>query len=93
MAKPGTLVDMSEGVQVTVGQIWADDDPRSSGRRIRITEVEEGRARGVVLAVGRNVSEHQEGRRTRWIALKRFQPGNRGYRLVENPDTGTRVAG
>jgi hypothetical protein len=85
---------MTEGVQVAVGQVWADDDPRSAGRRVRITEVDAAnqRVRGVTLAVGRNVSEHQEGRRTRWIALKRFQPGKRGYRLVENPATGTSVA-
>jgi hypothetical protein len=84
---------MSEGVQVAVGQIWEDDDPRSSGRRIEITEVEEGRVRGRVIKVARNVSEEQVGRRTRWISVKRFRPGNRGYRLVENPATGTRVEG
>lgn len=95
MGKPGTLVDMSEGVQVAVGQVWEDDDPRSQGRRIEITEVdtEKQRVRGKTVSVGRNVSEAQVGRRTRWIRMTRFQPGNRGYRLVENPVTGTRVAG
>lgn len=83
---------MSEGVQVAVGQIWEDDDPRNQGRRIEITEVEAGRCRGKAVTVARNVSEVQVGRRTRWISLARFRPGNRGYRLVENPATGTRVA-
>jgi hypothetical protein len=32
------------------------------------------------------------GTRTRWIKLSRFRPGPRGYRLAENPSTGTSVA-
>jgi hypothetical protein len=94
VGRPGTLVDMSEGVQVAVGQVWEDDDPRSQGRRIEIIEVdtEQERVRGKVVKVARNVSEEQVGRRTRWIRSSRFQPGNRGYRLVENPATGTRIA-
>jgi hypothetical protein len=78
---------MSEGVQVTVGQVWADDDPRKRGRQVEITEVdlEQNRARGKVIKVSYNVSESHEGARTRWIALARFRPGRRGYRLVENP--------
>jgi hypothetical protein len=89
VAKPGTLVDMAEGVQVAVGQVWEDDDPRSAGRRIEITEVdtENRRVKAKVVAVGRNVSEDQIGRATRWIRLTRFRPGNRGYRLAEKPAT------
>lgn len=67
---------------VAVGQTWEDADPRAAGRRIRITEVDavQGRARGVVLSVGRNVGEHQVGSRTRWIKLSRFHDDHRGYR-------------
>lgn len=85
----------TSSIAIVIGQVWEDDDPRSQGRRIEIIEVDApgGRARGRVLSVGRNVSESQVGRRTRWISFRRFRPGNRGYRLVENPATGTRVAG
>jgi hypothetical protein len=83
-----------ETIEVKIGQIWKSDDPRSAGSSFRITEVDEAgaRARGVKLSVARNVSDGQEGHQTRWIALRRFRPNNRGYRLVENPDTGTAVA-
>lgn len=79
---------MTEGDAVGIDQVWEDDDPRSQGRRIRIIEVDTAneRARAVVLAVGRNVSEEQVGRRTRWIKLSRFRAGNRGYRRVESPE-------
>lgn len=79
---------MGESVQVAVGQVWEDDDPRSAGRRIEITEVDGDRARGKVLSVARNVSEEQIGRSTRWVAVRRFRPGNRGYRLIKDVATG-----
>jgi hypothetical protein len=88
-----TLDGMSEGVQVSVGQIWADADPRSAGRKIRITEVGDGWARGEIISVERNVSQKVVGRTTRKISFKRFRPHNRGYRLMANPDTGTSVGG
>lgn len=81
----------TEGVGVALGQVWVDDDPRSAGRRIRITEIEGDKVRGEIISVARNVGEEQVGRRTRWIRVTRFQPGKRGYRLVENPGTGTAV--
>lgn len=78
-------MDPSRDVSIRVGQVWADADPRSSGRKIRITEVDVDAelVRGVVVSVGRNVSEARIGQRTRPIKLARFRPGNRGYRLVE----------
>jgi hypothetical protein len=86
---------MSESARIAidVDQIWEDTDPRAQGRRIRIIEVDpdNARARGRVLSVSRNVSEGQIGRRTRWIKFSRFRPGNRGYRLISNPVTGTSV--
>lgn len=77
--------------EVQVGQVWKSADPRAAGSSFRITEVdaEGGRARGVKLSVARNVSDEQEGRLTRWIALRRFKSHNRGYLLVSDPDTGT----
>jgi hypothetical protein len=75
-----------EPVQVVPGQVWEDADPRSSGRRILITEVDQakGRARGVVFTQARNVGDDEH--KSRWISLKRFRPHHRGYRLVSTPD-------
>jgi hypothetical protein len=88
-------VTMTDVVKVAVGQIWEDNDPRSAGRTIRITEVDQAkeRARGEVLSVARNVGEHQVGHRTRWIKFSRFRPVQRGYRLRANPETGTSFTG
>jgi hypothetical protein len=83
---------MTESIEVRVGQIWADNDPRSSGRRFRIIEVGDGWARGEILSVQRNVSQHLVGRQTRQLNLNRFRAVRRGYRLVENPVTGTTVS-
>lgn len=78
---------------VAIGQVWEDADPRSSGRRIRITEVDQasGRARGVVFTQARNVGDEEH--RSRWISLKRFRPHHRGYRLVSTPDIPPAVSG
>lgn len=74
-------------MDVTVGQVWADTDPRKAGRRFRITEVDtaHSRARGVTFREAYNVSADADGRRTRWIRLDRFRAHNRGYRLVSDP--------
>lgn len=83
---------MAENFEVKVGQVWADNDPRTTGRRFEIVEVGDGWAKGKVLSVERNVSKKMVGRTTREIALRRFRPTATGYRLVSNPDTGTAVA-
>lgn len=69
--------------RVQPGQTWADADPRSAGRTLRVDTVHtDGHyAQCTVLTVGRNVSETQIGHTTR-IRLDRFDGGSRGYRLV-----------
>lgn len=83
---------MAEQFEVQVGQVWKDADPRAAGRTFQIVSVADGYARGKILTVERNVSEKMIGRTTRAIAVNRFRPANRGYRLVANPDTKTAVA-
>lgn len=78
-------------MEVALGQVWADSDPRSAGRRIEIIEIGDGWAKGRIVAVERNVSANVVGRTTRKIALRRFRPNNRGYRLVSDPATGTQA--
>lgn len=60
---------------VEVGQVWADNDPRGYGRKLRVVEVDQTHA--TVEAVA-----DQRGRRTR-IRLDRFRQTANGYRLVE----------
>lgn len=83
---------MAEEFQVAVGQVWKDADPRAAGRTFEIVSVTDGYVRGKILSVERNVSEKMIGRTTRKMAVNRFRPANRGYRLVRNPETGTAVA-
>ncbi len=59
-------------MNVKVGQIWVDGDPRMKGRQIIVVQV------NAFAAVVMNTIT---GKRTR-IDLKRFHPGKRGYRLI-----------
>lgn len=69
---------------VRVGQIWADNDKRSHGRRIRIVAVDSTHAL-VELYVPRGAGHvhAKPGRRTR-IRLDRFRPTSTGYRLISD---------
>jgi hypothetical protein len=73
---------------VRPGQVWADADPRSEGRTLRVVEVTEVRVLCEVVTqstpgeYGRHPTDTR-GRLTR-IALARFRPTARGYRLVQD---------
>jgi hypothetical protein len=60
---------------VKPGQIWADNDPRCAGRRMRIIRVDE------THATVSPVAPKARGRATR-IRLDRFNPTSSGYRLI-----------
>ncbi|MGW4467489.1 DUF6354 family protein [Micromonospora sp. NPDC004704] len=64
---------------VAVGQVWADNDRRSAGRKVRIIHVTESHA-----VVG-PADPKARGRATR-IRLDRFRPTTTGYRLLTNAD-------
>lgn len=72
---------------VRPGQVWADADPRAEGRTLRVVQVSEVRVLCEVVTPyteGRlPEARDTRGRRTR-IALDRFRPGARGYRLVQD---------
>jgi hypothetical protein len=87
---------------VRPGQVWADNDPRSAGRTLRIVEVQgigdSARARAEILT---NTSHAQRlvdakspyardmrGKSTR-IAVLRFKPNRTGYRLIADSPNGT----
>ncbi|MFI7468183.1 DUF6354 family protein [Nonomuraea sp. NPDC049646] len=71
---------------VRVGQVWADNDKRSEGRRIRVLEVDATHATVTPVDVRGMVDSRTQQRRTR-IRLDRFRPTSTGYRLVqEAPD-------
>jgi len=76
------------GRHVTVGQVWADNDHRSAGRRVLVVGVDDTHATVELLGQrGRAARGHdaaqvaEPGRRTR-IRLDRFWPTSTGYRLV-----------
>lgn len=74
--------------KVRTGQVWADNDPRSAGRLIKVTEVDATHA-AVVNCDSRgepnpSVLRARRGR----IALTRFKATSTGYRIyqdVEDP--------
>ena len=60
---------------VRPGQEWADMDPRSRGRTIRVDFV----VGDYAYVTGSN------GRKTR-IKISRMRPGSNGYKLINNPE-------
>jgi hypothetical protein len=73
------------------GQVWADNDPRSHGRQVRIVALDATHAtvelvtpRQVATLSGQTTTA-QPGRRSR-ISLSRFRATSTGYRLVQHPD-------
>lgn len=73
-----------ETPEVEVGQVWADNDPRSKGRTVKVLSINTTTNRAVceVLTDGADTTRSQVGRTTR-IALHRFTPTASGYRLVK----------
>jgi hypothetical protein len=78
---------MAELPNVEPGQVWADNDPRAAGRRIRVMSVHqpddhrsEPYARVMVDKVSRNVARKETGEQ-RTILLRRFRPTRNGYKL------------
>ena len=83
---------------VKPGQIWADNDPRSAGRTLRVERIDGGKAVCTVLTNitpvkadlqhGVLVSDRR-GETTR-ISLARFKPTSSGYRLIRDTQYGIR---
>lgn len=72
---------MTEDVQVQVGQVWSDNDPRSKGRTLRVAAVAGNRALCIVLTDAEHTVRSQVGHTTR-IGLHRFKATASGYRLL-----------
>lgn len=73
----------SEQIEVAPGQVWADNDPRSRGRTLKVISVGKQSVRCEVLTVAPHV-RRGVGTVT-MIARHRFRPTSNGYRLVEQP--------
>lgn len=74
-------------MKLKVGQIWADNDKRCSGRTVRIDELELPEATGaravctVLTGVGgQRVASPRKVR----ILVSRFRPTSTGYRLLKD---------
>jgi hypothetical protein len=73
---------VSEPIKVEVGQVWADNDSRSTGRTVRVVAIEGDKAVVETVTYSKHVYVGG-GRKQSRIALKRFKPNSTGYRLVE----------
>lgn len=69
---------MSNQTEPAVGQVWADNDPRSRGRLVHIVALDETHATVEVVQSPAGVRP-QLGRRSR-VRLDRFRPIRTGYR-------------
>ena len=70
--------------QVRPQQVWADNDPRSKGRTLKVLAGAHGKALCEVLTDGEGATISRVGKTTR-IALERFRPNSTGYSLLEGP--------
>lgn len=69
------MTDITNPHNVKVGQIWADNDKRLNGRRIKVLEVGDTHA---TVASPTGIGPHTK------IRLTRFRPISTGYRLLED---------
>lgn len=79
---------MSEIIEVRPGQVWADNDPRSAGRTLRVDAIDGNKAVCTILTNTDSTlvywqQRDMRGRQTR-ISLARFKPTRTGYRLVKD---------
>lgn len=93
-----------EAPEVRPNQVWADNDPRSAGRTLRVDAIDGDKAVCTITANDRATQEYlddpanrgkarvrardMQGKTTR-ISLSRFKPTSTGYRLVsDTPEEG-----
>lgn len=71
----------ADEVGVFIDQVWADNDPRSEGRRLKIVAFDGGDPTTHVLA------ERMDKRSQRQfcIAIRRLRPNSTGYYYVSGP--------
>lgn len=85
--------DVRKNPDVRIGQVWADNDKRSTGRHLKVIAFTDfaaaagGKPRSAVVVLctpnGRTIYTNGKARRTR-IKLARFRPTSTGYRLVHD---------
>lgn len=84
--------------EVKPAQIWADNDPRSAGRTLRVERIEGSQAVCVILTnitpleadLRRGVLVTDRRGETTRISLARFKPTSSGYRLIRDTQYGVR---
>jgi hypothetical protein len=79
-------------MNVKPGQIWADSDPRSAGRTLRVVRVEGGKAVCTVLTNSDATGwarRDMRGTTTR-VSVSRMRPTRTGYRLISDTQYGIR---
>lgn len=78
---------MSKAERITpkVGQVWADNDPRATGRTLKIIAIDGERVQFEVITNRDNASPHEQDRRGRktWVKAARLIPTMTGYRFIK----------
>lgn len=77
------FITNKHGTEIRVGQTWADNDPRSEGRTLKVVALEMGYVRRVQCEVLTDPGG-EPPRRAREVHIKvdRLHPTSTGYRLV-----------
>lgn len=71
---------MSETTELQPGQVWADNDPRSEGRTLRVDRIESGKAVCTVLTMSDEATENLRAQQR----LIESGQGTRGYPLLRS---------
>lgn len=74
------------GTEIRVGQTWADNDPRSKGRTIKVTALDLDTSKAICKTLTRPGGEVPEGRLFGRIHVDRLHPTGTGYRLREDEE-------
>jgi hypothetical protein len=79
---------MNKMPDVRPDQVWADNDPRSVGRTLRVDQIEDGKATCTVLTNrdAADLNDWGTDMRGRTVSIKvsRFKPTSTGYRLIKD---------
>jgi hypothetical protein len=67
----GAAMQTQLPIKVRVGQVWEDNDPRGTRRKITV----------IAIKLDQALVQSSVGRKTK-ITLSRFRPTNTGYKLV-----------
>ena len=92
--RTGEDMNTVDGLHVRPGQVWADNDPRATGRTLRVIRIEDhihtagsltGKVSYAVCTVLTPPANYPKGRVGQQVTIRvsRMRPTSTGYRLVQ----------